>query len=87
MDDEDKWTKEAEEVKRMFCDYFANLFTSTNSSQAQIETALQDIPVKVIEEMNEMLDQPFTDDEISETLEISEQRSVDNLQAHSQRMR
>lgn len=83
MDDEDKWTEEAEEVKRMFYDYFVNLFTSTNSSQAQIEAALQDIRVKVIEEMNKMLDEPFTDDEISEALEISEQKSVDNLQAHS----
>lgn len=87
MDDEDKWTEETEEVNRMFCDYFANLFTSTNSSQAQIEAALQDILIKVIEEMNEMLDQPFIDAEISEALEISEQRSVDNLQAYSQRRR
>lgn len=30
LDEQDKWTEEAEDIERMFYDYFANLFTSTN---------------------------------------------------------
>lgn len=68
LEDEDKWTEEAEDVERIFCDYFANLFTSTHPTQAQVEAALQGIPIKITEEMNEILDQPFSEDEISAVL-------------------
>lgn len=30
LDKQDKWTEEVEDIERMFYDYFANLFTSTN---------------------------------------------------------
>lgn len=62
------WTDEEEDVERMFCDCFAILCTSNNPSQVQMEAALQEMSVKVTEEMNEMLDQPFTEDEISAAL-------------------
>ena len=68
LDDEDKWTKEAEDVERIFCDYFANLFTSTYPTQAQVEAALQGIPIKITKEMNEILDHLFSEDEISAAL-------------------
>lgn len=69
MDKHDKWTEEAEDIERMFCDYFTNLFTSIRPSQDQIEAVLQGMPSKVTEEMNEELDQPFTEDEVSAALD------------------
>lgn len=33
-------TEEAEDVEMMFCEYFVNLFTSTNPSEDQIEAIL-----------------------------------------------
>lgn len=32
LDEDEKWTEEAEDIKRMFCEYFATLFTSTKPS-------------------------------------------------------
>ena len=52
----------------MFRNYFANLFTTTNPSQAQLEAVLQNMPRKVKEEMNEELDRPLTAEEISVVL-------------------
>ncbi|KAL9448062.1 hypothetical protein AB3S75_015517 [Citrus x aurantiifolia] len=48
----------------MFRNYFANLFTTTNPSQAQLEAVLQNMPRKVTKEMNEELERPFTAEEI-----------------------
>lgn len=48
----------------MFRNYFANLFTTTNPSQAQLEAVLQNMPRKVTEEMNKELERPFTAEEI-----------------------
>lgn len=56
LDEHDKWTEEAGDIERMLCDYFVNMFTSTSPSQDQIEAALQGMPSKVTEEMNEELD-------------------------------
>lgn len=55
-------------MERTFCNYFANLFTTTNPSQAQIDDELKDMPIKVTREMNEELDRPFTVEEIIATL-------------------
>lgn len=66
--EDEKWTEEAEDIERVFCEYFVTLFSSTKSSQAQMEAALQEMPVKVTKEMNEMLDQPFSENEIAAAL-------------------
>ena len=61
-------TKEEEDVKIRFCNYYASLFTITNPSQAQLEVVLQNMPRKVTDEMNEELDIPFIVEEISAAL-------------------
>ena len=48
--------------------FFNKLFKSSNPSQAQIEVSLTDLVPKDIEEMNEDLQQPFTEEEITTTL-------------------
>lgn len=52
----------------MFCNYFANLFSTTGPSQHQMEVALCDMPVKVTREMNEQLDKSFIEEEVSAAL-------------------
>lgn len=37
LDEDDKWTEDPEDVKRMLCDYIEILFTSTNRSQNQMK--------------------------------------------------
>lgn len=55
-------------MEREFCDYFANLFATSKSNQEQVEAALEGMVPKVTDEMNEQLQQPFTEEEILETL-------------------
>ena len=55
-------------MKRIFCNYFTNLFTTTNPSQTQMEEVLEKIPRKITTEMNEELDKPFNAKEIITTL-------------------
>ncbi|KAH9685475.1 reverse transcriptase domain-containing protein [Citrus sinensis] len=68
LDENGSWSIEAEEIKRMFCEHFAELFTTTNPSRQQRESALKDMPKKVIAKMNEELGKPFTEEEIKEAL-------------------
>ncbi|KAL9416450.1 hypothetical protein AB3S75_039612 [Citrus x aurantiifolia] len=69
LEDEDGlWKEEAEEVERLLCDYFANIFSTTNPSQTQLETAVAELPKRVTEEMNCFLDQQFTAEEVAEAL-------------------
>ena len=69
LEDEDGiWKEEAEEVERLLCDYFANIFSTTNPSSIQLEEALAELPKRVTEEMNCFLDQKFTTEEVAEAL-------------------
>lgn len=53
LEDEDRvWTEEVEGVERLFCEYFQNIFTTTNPSQAQLDATLTDLPERVTAEMN-----------------------------------
>lgn len=52
IDKNNKWTEEAEKIEIIFCEYYDNLFTSTNLSHHQVETALKYMLCKVSEEMN-----------------------------------
>ena len=40
VNEDGNWTKEEEDVKIMFYNYYASLFTITNPSQAQLEVVL-----------------------------------------------
>lgn len=51
-----------------FCSYFAKMITTTKPTQEHTETALVGLHPKVSDEMNEELEQPFTEDEISAAL-------------------
>lgn len=49
-------TEEVEGVERLFCEYFQNIFTTTNPSQAQLDVALTDLPECITAKMNNLLD-------------------------------
>lgn len=68
FDENNRWTEEAEDIERIFCEHYDNLFTSNNPSQSQIENALKNMPRRITEEMNAQLDQPFSEAEITEAL-------------------
>ncbi|KAH9799959.1 reverse transcriptase domain-containing protein [Citrus sinensis] len=66
--DQGNWIKDEREVEKEFCDYFEGLFKSSNPSHDQLEAALASLVPKVSDEMNEELQQPFTEDEITTAL-------------------
>ena len=69
FEDEDGiWKEEAKEVERLFCYYFANIFSTINSSPIQLEEALAELPKRGTKEMNCVLDQKFTIKEVTEAL-------------------
>lgn len=51
-----------------FCEYFQEIFTSSRTSQVQIDSALAGLMPKVTQEMKSMLEQPFTAEEVSNAL-------------------
>ena len=67
-DESRKWTKNEEEVEQLFYEYFSKNFNSTKPSREQMDTALEELPAKVTEEMGNYLDQPFTEEEVAEAL-------------------
>lgn len=86
MDEHDKWTEEEDDVERMFCNYFTNLFSTASPSQHQMEAALCDMRVKVTKEMNEHLDRPLIEEEVSIALAqmcLTKAPSLDGLQSFS----
>lgn len=68
VDENNQWIEEADEIKKIFCEYFENLFTSINPMQHQMKSALKDMPCKISSEMNAQLDQPYTEADITEVL-------------------
>ncbi|KAH9717801.1 hypothetical protein KPL71_021975 [Citrus sinensis] len=63
-----KWVVDEEEVEKQFCEYFAELFTSTKPTTDHISAALSDLGPTVTVEMNQQLDNPFTVEEVFATL-------------------
>ncbi|KAH9778879.1 reverse transcriptase domain-containing protein [Citrus sinensis] len=59
-DENGKWLEEVDDVERMVCEYFTNIFTTTNPSSGQISTTLSNLPAKVTREMGSFMDQLFT---------------------------
>ena len=67
-DENGKWLEEVDDVERMVCEYFTNIFTTTNPSSGQISTALSNLPAKVTREMGSFMDQPFTKEDVADAL-------------------
>lgn len=67
-DSQRNWTVMGEEVERELCAYFANLFSTARLDQNQLDATLEEITPRVTEEMNDQLQQPFTEEEILEAL-------------------
>lgn len=66
--DQGIWNEEIEDVERLLCEYFTNIFTTINPSPTQLNAALTNLSQRVIREMNNFLDQKFTKEEISTAL-------------------
>lgn len=60
--------EDEEEVDKQFCDYFAELFTISNPNSDHIPAALGKLALTVTDEMNQLLDNPFSAKEIYTTL-------------------
>lgn len=58
-DNNGRWIEDNEEVERRFCEYFQDLFTTSNPSQDKINADLQGMPPKINSELNNQLDRPF----------------------------
>lgn len=68
MNQQDAWVDDREGIEKEFCEYFANLFATSNPSEEQIEVALTGLRLKVNSEMNSHLDLPFTEEKVSTSL-------------------
>ncbi|KAH9717651.1 reverse transcriptase domain-containing protein [Citrus sinensis] len=67
-DGQGKWTEDIAKVEAEFCEYFQEIFTSSRTSQVQIDSALAGLMPKVTQDMKSMLEQPFTAEEVSNAL-------------------
>lgn len=52
----------------MFCEYFTNIFTTTNPSLSQMNITLSDLPAKVTKKMVNFLEQLFRKEENTKAL-------------------
>lgn len=68
-----------EEVEHEFGTYFTNLFTTSKPSQDQIAIALLRITSRVLNDMNEQLDKPFSAKEVVEPYHRCVQRRLQGL--------
>ena len=59
-----RWTEKPKEIEQEFCSYFNNLFATTQPSQEQISAAMEGMTSRVSEDMNEMLEKPFSAEEV-----------------------
>ena len=67
-DEAGNWIGEKDVASR-FCEYFQDLFTTSNPSTNQINAALQGMALRVDAAMNTHLEQPFTAEEIEAALD------------------
>lgn len=68
MNKQNSWIKDEENVDKQFCDYFAELFTTSSHTSNHILAALGDLAPTVTKEMNQQLESPFSAEEIYTTL-------------------
>lgn len=62
------WLKNKDDVDNRFCEYFQDLFTTFKPNIKQINAALQGMRPKVSAEINKLLDQAFTVEDIEKAL-------------------
>ena len=55
-------------MEQLIYDYFTHIFTTTNPSQSQLNTALATVPAKLTEDMRKFMDKPFTEEEVEGAL-------------------
>lgn len=67
-DENSRWVKEVDDVNQMVCEYFTNIFSTTNPSSGHISTILSKLPAKATGEMVSYMDQPFTKEEVADAL-------------------
>ena len=67
-DNSGRWIEKPKEVEHEFCSYFTNLFSTTQPSQKQMLAAMKNMIPRASEEINEMLEKPFTAEEVMDTL-------------------
>ncbi|KAL9431946.1 hypothetical protein AB3S75_027035 [Citrus x aurantiifolia] len=60
--------EDREEIERAFGEYFEDLFATSSPAKMQIEVALEGLKPKVDSEINNHLDKPFTEEEITTPL-------------------
>ncbi|KAL8478339.1 hypothetical protein ACS0TY_030301 [Phlomoides rotata] len=65
-DGEGIWARDSEGIGKVLTDYFKDLFTSVN--QRHLHHVIESIESRVICEMNDMLNQPYTAGEIAKAL-------------------
>ena len=60
------WQDDEDEIERRFC--AQELFTTSSPGESHINAALQGMTPKVNSEMNDLLEQPFTTEEVTTSL-------------------
>ncbi|XP_040996181.1 uncharacterized protein LOC121242376 [Juglans microcarpa x Juglans regia] len=67
-DDQNIWHSRHEKVEGAFNKYFGSLFTSSSSSQMEIDDCLKYLEARVIGDMNEALTKTFSKNEVEDAL-------------------
>lgn len=68
MNDQGVWLQKEDEIAETACSYFEKLFSSTSPSVAQLDRAVEGLNRRVSDANREMLDAPFTKDNIEDAL-------------------
>ncbi len=80
MNKQNNWVEDEEEVDKKFCDYFIELFTTSNLNSDHISAALGELAPTVTDEMNQQWDMSFSTEEIYTTLsQMSPTKAPDGL--------
>lgn len=61
---------EEEEIESIICDYFTNVFSSTEPMQNQMQEVLKYVGKTITEDMNSMLLKPYSKEEVYEALKL-----------------
>ena len=68
MDDLGNWQSNAESISTTAINYFESLFTSSTPNLDDLDSVLDSVPTRVTPDMNTMLDQSFSEEEIRTAL-------------------
>jgi hypothetical protein len=68
VDDLGNWQSNAESISITAINYFESLFTSSTPNLDDLDSVLDSVPTRVTPDMNSMLDQSFSEEEIRTAL-------------------